>query len=182
MWNEILNNGGILALAGVVIGFLLSEISGAYKKRSERIDSKNALLDEVRFNHEQTKNKIDILNQAILALKKEHFLSTKCAKYSTTEFEKLYHIALPKLSKLEKDNLRHLNSFYTTIDKLLDDFDASFKNDLDNATNRHNTLESVYEAAIIQLENIKESLSMSLNLSSRLLQGNPLPIFNDEMA
>ncbi len=47
MWNEILNNGGILALAGVVIGFLLSEISGAYKRRAERIDSKNALLDEV---------------------------------------------------------------------------------------------------------------------------------------
>ncbi len=75
-----------------------------------------------------------------------------------------------------------MNSFYTTIDKLLDVFDESFKNDLDNAANRHNTLESVYEAAIIQLENIKESLSMSLNLSSHLLQGNPLPIFADEKA
>ena len=182
MWNEILNNGGILALAGVVVGFLLSEISGAYKKHREREDSKEALLDEVRFNHEQTINKIDILNQAIAALKQNRFLSTKCAKYSTTEFESLYHVALPKLTRLQKDNLRHLNSFYITIDKLLDCFDESFKNDIDNASNRQNTLESVYEAAIIQLENIKESLSASLKLSSHLVEGNPLPIFNSERA
>ncbi|WP_456426974.1 hypothetical protein [Rhodocaloribacter sp.] len=182
MWNEILNNGGILALAGVVIGFLLSEISGAYKKHREREDSKVALLDEVRFNHEQTINKIDILNQAIDALKKERFLSTKCAKYSTTEFESLYPLALPKLTRLQRDNLRHLNSFYITIDKLLDSFDESFKNDIDNAEIRRNTIESVYQAAIIQLENIKNSLSASLELSSRLLEGNPLPIFNSEKA
>ena len=94
MWNEILNNGGILALAGVVVGFLFSEIAGAYKKHKERKDSKDSLFDEVRFNHEQTINKIDILNQAISALKQERFLSTKCAKYSTIEFEKLYHVAL----------------------------------------------------------------------------------------
>ena len=182
MWNEILNNGGILALVGVVIGFLLSEISGTYKKHVERKDSKNDLFDEVRFNHEQTKNKIDILDQAIHSLKIERFLSLKCTKYSTTEFENLYYIALPKLTRLEKDNLRHLNSFYTTIDKLLDGFDESFKNDIDNVSNRKNTPESVYEAALIQLDNIKESLATSLNLSSHLLARMPLPIFSDKKA
>ena len=93
MLNEILNNGGILALAGVVVGFLLSEIAGAYKKHKERKDSKASLIDEVRFNHEQAINKIDILNQAISALEQARFLSTKCAKYSTIEFEHLYHVA-----------------------------------------------------------------------------------------
>lgn len=178
MWNEIINNGGILALAGVVIGFLLSEVSGAYKKHKERKDCKRSLLDEVRFNYEQTKNKVDILNDAISALKEEKFLSTKCAKYSTTEFENLYHIAIPKLSILERDNLRHLNSFYLTIDKLLDGFDESFKNDIDNTQTRENTMESVYVASIIQLENIKDSLSKRLRLSSNLLNNEPLPIFN----
>lgn len=178
MWNEIINNGGILALAGVVIGFLLSEVSGAYKKHKERKDCKRSLLDEVRFNYEQTKNKVDILNDAISALEEEKFLSTKCAKYSTTEFENLYHIAIPKLSILERDNLRHLNSFYLTIDKLLDGFDESFKNDIDNTQTRENTMESVYVASIIQLENIKDSLSKSLRLSSNLLNNEPLPIFN----
>jgi len=182
MWNEILNNRGVLALAGVVVGFLLSEISSAYKNHKEREDAKDALLDEVRFNHEQTINKIDILNQAITALKKQRFLSTKCAKYSTAEFEALYHVALPKLTKLQKDNLRHLNSFYTIIDKLLDGFDESFKNDIDNTKNRQNTLESVYEAAVIQLDDIKDSLSASLDLSSNLLSGNPLPVFRNEKA
>lgn len=178
MWNEIINNGGILALAGVVIGFLLSEVSGAYKKHKERKDCKRSLLDEVRFNYEQTKNKVDIRNDAISALKEEKFLSTKCAKYSTTEFENLYHIAIPKLSILERDNLRHLNSFYLTIDKLLDGFDESFKNDIDNTQTRENTMESVYVASIIQLENIKDSLSKRLRLSSNLLNNEPLPIFN----
>jgi hypothetical protein len=182
MCSEILNNDGVIALAGVVVGFLLSEGSSAYKKRKEREDSKDALFDEVRFNHEQTINKIDILNQAIDALKQERFLSIKCANYSTTEFESLYHVALPKLNQLEKDNLRHLNSFYITIDKLLDGFDESFKNDLDNASNRQNTLESVYGAAIIQLDNIKQSLSRSLELSSRLLESNPLEIFGNAKA
>jgi len=182
MCSEILNNRGILVIAGVVIGFLLSEISGAYKKNKERKDSKASLFDEVRFNHEQTKNKIDILNQVIIALENESFLSTKCGKYSTTEFENLYHIALPKLSVLEKDNLRHLNSFYLTIDKLLDGFDESFKNDIDNTEVRQNTLESVYKAGIIQLDNIRESVKVSLNLSSSYLKGNPLPIFDTENA
>ena len=182
MCSEILNNRGILVIAGIVIGFLLSEISSAYKKNKERKDSRASLVDEVRFNHEQTKNKIDILNQVINALENKSFLSTKCAKYSTTEFENLYHIVLPKLSILEKDNLRHLNSFYLTIDKLLDGFDESFKNDIDNTEVRQNTLESVYEAGIIQLDNIRESLKVSLNLSSNYLNGNPLPIFGTEKA
>jgi len=113
-------------------------------------------------------------------LKQQRFLSTKCAKYSTIEFENLYHIALPKLTILQKDNLRHLNSFYLTIDKILDGFDESFKNDIDNAENRQNTLKSVYEAAITQLGDIKESLSQSLNLSSNFLSGNPIPIFSNK--
>jgi len=182
MLDEIVKNRGILALAGVIIGFLLSEISGAYKKNKERKDCKKSLLDEVRFNHEQTRNKIAILNDAIGALQKEKFLSTKCAKYSTIGFENLYHIAMPKLSTLEKDNLRHLNSFYITIDKLLDGFDEAFKNDIDNAKTRENTIESVYVAAIIQLENIRDSLSVSLGLSSNLLKQKPLPIFDEAKA
>jgi len=182
MWNEIKDSGGIFALAGVVLGFLLSEIAGAYKKHKERKDSKDSLFDEVRFNREQTIDKINILNQAISALKRERFLSIKCAKYSIIEFENLYHVALPKLTTIQKDNLRHLNSFYLAIDKLLDGFDESFKNDIDNAQNRQNTIESVFEAAVIQLDDIKESLSVSLNLSSNLLKGNPLPIFSKEKA
>lgn len=182
MWNEILHNGGILALAGVVVGFLLSEITISYKKHKERKDSKASLFDEVRFNQEQTNNKIDILNQAISVLEQQRFLSTKCAKYSTIEFKNLYNVALPKLTILERDNLRHLNSFYLTIDKLLDKFDESFKNDIDNAQTRQNTFESVYKAAAIQLKDIKESLSTSLNISSNFLKGNPLPIFSNEKA
>jgi len=94
MWEKILNNSGILALIGVFVGFLLSEVTNIFRRHKERKDSKSSLLDEVRFNHEQTKNKIDILDQAIAALEKQRFLSTKCAKYSTYEFEHLYHIAL----------------------------------------------------------------------------------------
>jgi len=182
MWNEILNNGGILALAGVLVGFLLSEISSVYKKHKQIKDSKASLFDEVRFNHQQTINKIEILDQAINALKQQRFLSTKCAKYSTTEFGNLYHIALPKLTVIERDNLRHLNSFYLTIDKILDEFDNSFKNDIDSVHIRQNTLESVYKAAATQLEDIKNSLSTSLKISSNLLKGNPLPIFNNKKA
>jgi hypothetical protein len=179
MWNEILNNGGILALLGVIVGFFLSELSGMYKKNKERKDSKASLFDEVRFNHEQTKNKIDILNQAITALKNQKFLSTKCAKYSTTEFENMYHIAIPKLIIIERDNLRHLNSFYLTVDKFLNRFDETFKNDIDNSKVRENTIELVYVASVIQLENIRDSLSTSLQLSSGMLNNKPLPIFGE---
>ena len=182
MWCEIINNGGILALVGVIVGFLLSEASSIIKKHIERKDAKKSLLDEVRFNHKQTENKIDILNQVVSALRNKRFLSTKCSKYSTTEFERLYHIAIPKLSNLERDNLRHLNSFYLTIDNLLNGFDESFKNDLDNTEVRENTLDSIYEAGIIQLENIRESLQISLTLSTGYLKGKPLPIFNEEKA
>ncbi len=177
MCEKILNNSGILALVGVFLGFLLSEVTNIFKRCKERKDSKSSLLDEVRFNHEQTKNKIDILNQVIAALEDQRFLSTKCAKYSTYEFEHLYYIALPKLSVQERDNLRYLNSFYRTIDNILDGFDESFKNDIDNTQIRQNTLESVYNAAAIQLKDVRDSLVKSLDISSNLLKGKPLPIF-----
>ncbi len=182
MWKEILNNSGILALIGVFIGFFLSEITNIFKKNKERKDSKSSLLDEVRFNHEQTKNKIDILKQAIAALEEQRFLSTKCAKYSTYEFEHLYHIALPKLSVLERDNLRHLNSYYREIDNILDGFDQSFKNDIDNARIGKNTFGSVYKAAETQLKDVRDSLEKSLEISSNLLKGKPLAIFKSKQA
>jgi hypothetical protein len=180
MCSEILSNKGIIAIGGVVVGFLLSELSNAYKKSKERKDSKEAIFDEVRFNQEQTKNKIDILKQSIEALKQKRFLSIKCVKYSTTEYDNLYHIALPKLSLDQRDNLRHLHGFFIAIDKLLDSFEESFKSDIDNASNRDNTLESVYDAAITQLSEIKQSLSENMELSVHLLEGNPLQIFKNE--
>ena len=76
-------------------------------------------------------------------------------------------------------HFRHLNSFYLASDELLDRFDESFKNDIDNSQTRENTIESVYVASVIQLENIRDSLLTSLKLSSGLLENKPLPIFGE---
>lgn len=165
------------ALFGVVVGFVLSEFSNLYKKYKEENNCIEAIYDEARFNYNRTKDKIDILNKAILALIDREFLPTKCAKYSTQEFENMYHVAINRLSTVEKDNFRHLNGFYLTIDAILDGFEDSFKADIDNASIRNNSLESVYDAAIIQLEDIKQSLLNSLILSSRLLDKKPMQIF-----
>ena len=59
----------------------------------------------------------------------------------------------------------------------MDGFDESFKNDIDNAQIRQNTLESVYKAAATQLKDVRESLEKSLEISSNLLKGEPLSIF-----
>jgi len=68
MLREVLNNSGILAFIGIFVVLLLSEPSTIYKKHKEQKDGTSFILDEVRFNHEQTKNKIDILRQAICPL------------------------------------------------------------------------------------------------------------------
>ena len=177
MWNEILNNNGTWTILGIVIGFCLAEFSAIIKKYNERKDCKNALIDEVRFNHEQTKNKISILDQTINALKQGKFLSTQCATYSTIEFDNLYPIAIPVLCPLEKDNFRHLNSFYKKIDSILDIFDQEFKSDIDNSEIRQNTLDSIYESGVVQLEDIRNSLALNLKLTDGLLNGSPKPIF-----
>ena len=90
------------------------------------------MIDEVRFNHERTKDNISILDQAINTLDKKQFLSIQCARYSTIEFDHLYHIAMPVLNPLEKDNFRHLNSFYKEIDLIFGAFDEEFKHDIDS--------------------------------------------------
>lgn len=171
MWATIL---------GVIIGFGLAELSAMIKKHNERKDCKNALMDEVRFNQEQTKNKISILDQAIDALKHKKFLSTQCATYSTIEFDNLYHVAIPVLQPLEKDNFRHLNSFYKKIDSILSVFDQEFKSDIDNSEIRQNTIDSTYESAAGKLRDIRDSLVKNLDLTSGLLNGFPKPIFNEE--
>jgi len=168
MWATIL---------GVIIGFGLAELSAIIKKHNERKDCKNALIDEVRFNQEQTKNKISILDQTIHDLKQKKLISTQCATYSTIEFDNLYHIAIPVLHPLEKDNFRHLNSFYKKIDSILGAFDQEFKNDIDNFEMRQNTIDSIYESAAVKLGDIRDSLTMNLELTKSLLNGTPNPIF-----
>ena len=168
MWATIL---------GVIIGLGLAELSAIIKKHNERKDCKNALIDEVRFNQEQTKNKISILNQTIDALNQKKFLSTQCTTYSTIEYDNLYHIAIPVLNLLEKDNFRHLNSFYKKIDSILGAYDQAFKNDIDSFEIRQNTIESTYESAAAKLEDIRDSLARNLELADSLLDGTPKPIF-----
>lgn len=174
----ILNHNGTWTIAGIVVGYFLAELSFIIKKCREQKECRNALIDEIRFNHEQTKNKISILEQSIEALKQEKFLSTQCTSYSTIEFDNLYHIALPMLKSLEKDNLRHFNCFYKKIDYILESFDHEFKNDIDNCKNRQNTMESVYDSAIVRLDDIRKSLISSLVLTDAFLKGSPKPIFN----
>jgi len=174
----ILNQSGFWTIIGIVIGFLLAEISAKIKKFKEQKECKNALIDEIKFNHEQTKNKISILDQSIVSLKNGKFLSTQCASYSTIEFDNLYHRAIPKLKSLGKDNLRHFNSFYKKIDFILSTFDQEFKNDIDNGETRNTPMDSVYGVAVIRLEDIRDSLKASLDLTKALLQGSPKPIFN----
>jgi len=177
MWTEIVDHKGTWTILGVIIGFSLAELTAIIKKRVERNDCKNALLDEVRFNQEQTKNKISILDQAIKTFKQKKFLSTQCAKYSTIEFDNLYHIAIPVLRPLEKDNFRHLNSFYKKIDSILGAFDQEFKSDIDNCKTRQNTTDSIYDSAVAKLKDIRDSLALNLDLTGGLLSGCPKPIF-----
>ena len=180
MLEEIINSNTFNALAGVVVGFFLSFISDFCSRKREQTGAREALFDEVRFNSEHSKNKIKILDQAIAALEEKKFLSTKSVHYSTSEFTGLYQKALPKLSNLERDNFRHLNSLHTTIDRFLYSFDESLKDDLNNAVTRKNTFESVYQGAAIQLTDIKKALKDSIFLSERLLSGSPVTIFQDQ--
>jgi hypothetical protein len=67
----ILNHNGTWTIAGIVVGFCLAELSFIIKKYKEQKECRNALIEEIRFNHEQTKNKIFILHQSIAALKQK---------------------------------------------------------------------------------------------------------------
>ena len=177
MCTEIFNHNGTWTILGIFIGFGLAELSAIIKKHNERKDCKNALLDEVRFNQEQSKDKISILDQTINAFEQKKFLSTQCPTYSTIEFDNLYHIAIPVLCPLEKDNLRHLNIFYKKIDSILAAFDQEFKSDIDNCETRQNTIDSIYESAALKLMDIRKSLALNLELTNGLLNGSPKPIF-----
>ncbi|RZB30417.1 MAG: hypothetical protein SRB1_02697 [Desulfobacteraceae bacterium Eth-SRB1] len=114
MCTEILNHNGTWTILGIVIGFGFAELSAIIKKCKERKDCKNALIDEVRFNQEQTKNKISILDQIINTLQKGQFLSTQCATYSTIEFDNLYHTELSDrqvYKKIKKLSYRYFRIF-----------------------------------------------------------------------
>ena len=177
MVKEILDHNGTWTVIGLLLGFLLSEGSAFIREKVKVNRCVKSLRDEVRFNHHQTINKIDILGQVIEALKTQQFLSTQCASYSTIDFDINYAIATGALSKLEKDNLRHFNGFYKKIDQILSEFDAVFKSDIDNYETRKNTLDSVYQASVIQLENVSFSLEQSLKLSESFINGSPKEIF-----
>ncbi|TFH89009.1 hypothetical protein [Vibrio ouci] len=178
---SMLDHRGTWTLLGLLMGFFLNTYWNYRKDLKKQDTAKQVLLDELRFNSRQSEDKIEILKEVIHALKMNRFLSPKCPSFSTIEFKSQFCIALPKLTTIEKDNLRHLHNYYVQVDELLSEFEANFKADFDNLDKRNTTVESIYSSNVILLENIEESLQNNLKLAQSTLEGNPIDIFNHKM-
>ncbi|ASI90801.1 hypothetical protein [Vibrio mediterranei] len=178
---SMLDHRGTWTLLGLLMGFSLNTYWSYRKELKNQESAKLVLLDELRFNSRQSEDKIEILKEVIDALKVRRFLSPKCPAFSTIEFKSQFCVALPKLTTIEKDNLRHLHNYYVQVDELLSKFEANFKEDIDNADKRDMTAESIYSSNVILLENIENSLQNNLKLAKSTLDGNPIDVFNHKM-
>ena len=178
--SNIIDKSALHAFVGVILGFAGSEVTQFFKRYREGRTAKEALFDEARFNCEQSKDKIDIITQAIAALEHKRFLPIKCGKFSTIDFENMYHLAIYKLKTKERDNFRHLYSFYKAMDEIIDNFEELFKNDIDNVVARNMTLDKVYQANVTRLKDAKEALTTNLELSKELIMGSPRSIYTQE--
>ncbi len=79
---------------------------------------------------------------------------------------------------MEKENLMHFNCFFKKIDSILGTFDQEFLNNIDSHEKRKMSIDSIYQNAIIQLQDIRDSLKGNLDLTNALSEGSPKPIFN----
>lgn len=75
--NSFIVNPSFWAIIGVIIGFLLNEISHVIKDFLKKRTVKKVIIEELDSIKYQIDQKIDILNQAITALKNGDYLATE---------------------------------------------------------------------------------------------------------
>ena len=109
----------LVGIIGVVVGFLLNEVSKLVKDKLFSNKIKKVLEDELNTNLYQLDQKIDIANKMKESLNEDKFLSGISVPFASSIYD--YHFAsiIKDLNPIQRDNVRHIYSNLKVLDDIL---------------------------------------------------------------
>jgi hypothetical protein len=173
--NSIIESPSFWAIAGVVIGYALNEISRVIRDAFKRKNIKNVIVEELISIKYQIDQKIDILNQAISALKNGDYLATESVPIITIGYETNINNIYSELNVRERNCLHVIYSRLKIAEDIMRKFEVDF---LTNVTNK--TIKNPFAMSIDRMEELIESYNVVKELIDSYQNDKPIDVFNIE--
>jgi len=162
----------LVALLGVVTGFVLSEAATILRSWLRNKRYKNALEDELKTNLYQLAQKEDIAQQMSNELDQGTFLPGLSVPFASTVYEAHFPPIIHLFTSVERDNIRHIYSNLMTLDHVMGDMEGSYKQDVQSGV-----MKDVNSAYKSRIDDVLKNYSVLKNLISSFLEGNPVDIY-----
>ena len=162
----------VVALFGVIVGFVLNEMSKFFKDKSLSKKLKEALEDEMNANFYQLDQKIDIANQMKNALNQNSFLPGISVPFASSVFDHHFPSILKDLSPIQRDNIRHIYSNLRLLDKIIISLEKSYKEDF-----QEGALADTNAAYIGKIDDVLNNYKALKDLITSYLDGSPNNIY-----
>lgn len=162
----------VLSLAGVVLGFLLSEGKRSYDAKSVKKSLRVALIEELGSIVRMIPSKLDILNQA-----EENFCAGRVMPTKSTRFPRgIYIMALVNapetLTKNERDCLHIIYERLRVIDESMDEMEDRF-----NSITATHSITQALPALVVSIRDMKEALNKTMELATSVIEGNAIDVY-----
>ena len=159
-------------LLGVIVGFVLNEVSQLIKKRRLTKQLKEALVDELDTNLYQLDQKIDIANKMKNAINQGNFLSGISVPFASSVYTHHFPSILKDLTSIQRDNIRHIYSNLRVLDKITLSLERSYKEDVQGGV-----LSDINAAYLGKIEDILKNYNVLKHLIISYLEGIPKDIY-----
>lgn len=158
-----------VALAGVVAGFALNEVSSRLRHYRQRRNQKAALWDELQSVQHQLNDKVRIADEVMEAVKSGRMMPARSVPFPSVAFSNYFASILQDLTPAERDNIRHIYSLLPALDEITDNLEAEFTKD--GSVN-------AAQALIAQLTDLVAKYRETQDLIADLLAGRARDIYN----
>ena len=162
----------ISVLLGVIVGFVLNELSQIIKKRCLTKQLKAALLDELDSNFHQLDQKIDIAHQMKTSIQQGKFLPGMSVPFASSVYSHHFASILKDLAPIQRDNIRHIYSNLILLDEIIFSMESSYKEDIQGGT-----LADINSAYLGKIDDIIKNYHVLKQLIASYIEGNPKDIY-----
>jgi len=162
----------ISVLLGVVVGFVLNELSQIIKKWCLRKQLKAALLDELDSNFHQLDQKIDIAHQMKTSIQQGKFLPSMSVPFASSVYSHHFASILKDLTPIQRDNIRHIYSNLILLDEITFSLETSYKEDMQSQI-----LADISSAYLGKIDDIINNYHVLKQLIASYIEGKPKDIY-----
>jgi len=173
--NSILKNSSFWAIVGVIIGYALNEISRVIRDVLKRKNIRKVIIEELNSIKYQIDQKIDILNQAISALKNGDYIATESVPVISIGYDSNINNIYSELDVKNRNCLHVIYSRLKVAEDIMRNFEVDF---LSNVSNK--TIKNPFAMSIDRMGDLIESYNVVKDLIDSYKNNKPIDVFDIE--